>query len=203
MHSQFASISPGIRLQANSVTFENLNFCDLFCRLIVAGVPVKFQWSFRNRQSQECQEIHLWTWNYELSVQSWARSWRGWTGRGGRSGQSHAANPKFVIPTKSLYIMFEWLTSTLVSGKACNVVLEWFLVNFRSFVSCPDQNRDRNLLDTPLGPPKMPTACSGSDPSLPKSGAQFSNFEQNSAHFGRLRRQPCPCWLVGIPTFWK
>ena len=120
MHSEFAWNSPGNRLQANSVTFENLNVCDLFCRfMVVAGVPAKFQWSFRNRQSQECQEIHLWTWNYELSVQSWARSSGGWTGRGGRSGQSHAANLKFVIPTKSLYITFEWLSSTLVSGKAC------------------------------------------------------------------------------------
>ena len=120
MHSQFASISSGIRLQANSVTFENLNVCDLFCRFMVfAGVPAKFQWSFRNRQSQECQEIHLWTRNYELSVQSWARSSGGWTSRRGRSGQSHAANPKFVIPTKSIYITFEWLSSTLVSGKAC------------------------------------------------------------------------------------
>ena len=44
MHSQFASNSPAFRLQANSMTFQNQNGCDLFYGFVLAtGVAVELQ----------------------------------------------------------------------------------------------------------------------------------------------------------------
>ena len=47
----------------------------------------------------------------------------------------------------------------------------------------PAQNRDRNLLDTPLGPPKMPGTCSGSDQEPAETWSSIFEFEPKLSSF--------------------